>query len=138
MHRKHPGVTGAKLEFLSWVDLFGKQTFKRTVVACGICFFTQFSGINAFVYYAPTLFTKLGQGYEQSLILSGMINIGQMIGVVPAMIFMDNIGRRNLAIWGAIAMAIPHTIMAGISGKYGNDWTAHTGVGWFGVALVCE
>lgn len=136
--RHYPGARGVKLELLGWFDLFKKDTYKRTIVAAGICFFTQFSGINAFVYYAPTLFTKLGQNYNHSIILAGMINIGQMVGVVPAMIFMDNIGRRNLAIWGAIAMAIPHTIMAGISGKYENDWLAHTGVGWFGVALVCK
>lgn len=35
-----------------------------------------------FVYYAPTLFTKLGESYENSLILAGMVNIGQFIGVV--------------------------------------------------------
>lgn len=136
--RHHPGARGVKLELLGWIDLFKKATYKRTIVAAGICFFTQFSGINAFVYYAPTLFTKLGQDYNHSIILAGMINIGQIIGVAPAMVFMDNIGRRNLAIWGGIGMAIPHTIMAGISGKYENDWTAHTGVGWFGVALVCK
>lgn len=66
-----------------------------------------------------------------------MINVGQMIGVVPAMLFMDDIGRRPLAIGGAIAMGIPHTLMAAMTGKYGDDWPAHPGVGWFCVALIC-
>jgi MFS family permease len=98
----------------------------------------QFSGINAFVYYAPTLFKNLGQGYERSLILSGMINVGQLVGVVPTTLFIDQMGRRPLAIWGAIGMAIPHAIMAGLTAQYGNDWPAHPGVGWFCVALVCK
>jgi hypothetical protein len=33
-------------------------------------------------------------------------------------------------------MGIPHAIMAGIVGKYHSSWTSHTGVGWFGVALI--
>ena len=41
VEREHPGVTGAKRELFSWLDLFNKKTRKRTAVACGICFFTQ-------------------------------------------------------------------------------------------------
>lgn len=74
-----------------------------------------------------------------SLILSGMINIGQLVGVVPTMIvLMDTVGRRRLAIWGAVGMGIPHTIMAALTATYGSDWPAHPGMGWFCVALVCK
>lgn len=136
--KQHSGARGVRLELLQWLDLFRKDTLKRTIVASGICFFTQFSGINAFVYYAPTLFTSLGQTEHNSLILAGMINIGQFVGVVPAMIFMDNMGRRNLAIWGAIGMGIPHVIMAGLYGSYGNSWPDHAAAGWACVAFVCK
>ncbi|KXL46777.1 MAG: hypothetical protein FE78DRAFT_165451 [Acidomyces sp. 'richmondensis'] len=134
--RNHPGASGTKLELLRWFDLFKSDTWRRTLVASGICFFTQFSGINAFVYYAPTLFTNLGQDYNMSIILAGMINIGQFVGVAPAMIFMDNIGRRRMAIWGAIGMMIAHTIMAGVYGSFGNNWPAHPAGGWACVAFV--
>ncbi|KAF4944953.1 hypothetical protein FSARC_14542 [Fusarium sarcochroum] len=134
--REHPGASGLKLELLLWGDVLSKKTLKRTIVACGICFFTQFSGINAFVYYAPILFTNLGQEYNASLILSGMINIGQLIGVIPAMIFIDKLGRRKLAVWGALGMGVSHTIMAGIYGTYGHSWPEHTAAGWACVAFV--
>lgn len=136
--REHPTATGVKLELLGWFDLLKKKVFKRTIAACGICFFTQFSGINAFVYYAPTLFTSLGQSSHNSLILAGMINIGQFVGVAPAMIFMDDIGRRPLAIWGAIGMGASHAIMAGIYGKFGQSWSEHAAAGWACVAFVCK
>lgn len=135
---QHSGATGYKLELLQWLDLFKTKVWKRTIVACGICFFTQFSGINAFVYYAPTLFTSLGQNTHSSNILAGMINIGQLIGVVPAMIFMDNIGRRNLAIWGAVGMGIAHVIMAALYGSFGNSWPDHVSAGWACVTFVCK
>lgn len=96
------------------------------------------SGINAFVYYAPILFTNLGQEYETSLILSGMINVGQFVGVVPAMLYIDKLGRRGLAIWGAVGMCVSHAIMAGIYGAYGKSWSEHAGAGWACVAFVCK
>ena len=67
-----------------------------------------------------------------------MINIGQLVGVTPTLLFMDKLGRRRLAIWGAIGMGIPHSIMAGVIGTYGHSWPEHQGVGWFCVALICK
>lgn len=73
-----------------------------------------------------------------SLILSGIVNICQLVGSIPILLYMDQMGRRRIAIFGALAMAIPHFIMAGIVGKFSSNWEAHKGVGWFGVALICE
>jgi MFS family permease len=72
-----------------------------------------------------------------SLILSGMVNICQLVAAVPTFLYLDKMGRRKLAIFGGIAMGIPHTVMAGIVGKFNSSWATHTGVGWFGVALIC-
>jgi MFS family permease len=95
-------------------------------------------GINAFVYYAPIFFAALGQSYEMSLILSGMVNICQFVAGIPTFLFLDKMGRRKLAIFGGIAMGIPHMIMAGIVSKYNDKWEANPGMGWFGVALICK
>lgn len=73
-----------------------------------------------------------------TLILSGMINICQMVAVIPVFIYLDRLGRRSLSIWGAVAMGIPHAIMAVIVGLYSSSWATHRGLGWFGVALVCK
>ncbi|CAI7590735.1 unnamed protein product [Penicillium pancosmium] len=68
----HPGVKGWKLEVHSWLDLLKKKNWRRTAIAVGVCFFQPFSGVNAFIYYAPTLFRSLGQSDEMSLILYGV------------------------------------------------------------------
>ncbi|KAJ0426884.1 general substrate transporter [Aspergillus carlsbadensis] len=96
----------------------------------------QFSGINAFVYYAPTFFEALGQDRDTSLILSGMINIFQLVGGIPILIFLDRVGRRKLAILGGIAMAVPHLVMAALMNRYSSNWPAHREVAWFCVALI--
>lgn len=95
-------------------------------------------GINAFVYYAPIFFAALGQSYEMSLILSGMVNVCQFVAGIPTFLFLDKMGRRKLAIFGGIAMGVPHIIMAGIVSKYNDKWETNTGMGWFGVALICK
>ncbi|KAJ5580513.1 hypothetical protein N7450_006814 [Penicillium hetheringtonii] len=136
LSKEHPDATGLIMELKQWFDLFRPRYIRRTFVAMAIPFFQQFSGINAFVYYAPTFFSSLGQDYEMSLILSGMINVCQLVGSVPIILYMDKFGRRRLAIAGGIAMGIPHIIMAGLFNKFSSNWTAHDGVGWFGVALV--
>ncbi|KAL2287742.1 hypothetical protein FJTKL_05098 [Diaporthe vaccinii] len=96
----------------------------------------QLSGINAFVYYAPIFFAALGQSYEMSLILSGMVNVCQFVAGIPTFLFLDKMGRRKLAIFGGIAMGVPHIIMAGIVSKYNGKWENDPGIGWFGLALI--
>lgn len=62
--KRHPGATGFKLEILLWTDLFTRKLWRRTVVALGVGFFQQFIGINAFIYYAPTLFQSVSRGKQ--------------------------------------------------------------------------
>ncbi|CAI0646228.1 unnamed protein product [Colletotrichum noveboracense] len=69
--RDHPSTNAFTAELARWADLFRPRYLKRTTIALAIPFFQQFSevcslmhpfeGINAFVYYAPTFFTALGQ-----------------------------------------------------------------------------
>lgn len=98
----------------------------------------QFSGINAFVYYAPIFFGSLGQSNEMSLILSGIVNICQLVAGIPIIFCLDRVGRRPLAIIGGCAMAVPHLVIAGLMGKYGSDSASHEVAGWLCVALICR
>lgn len=134
--RQHPGATGIKLEVLSWFDLFRRKLWKRTAVGVGVAFFQQFSGINAFIYYAPTLFESLGQTSEMSLILSGVFNILQLVAVFVCFAVIDKIGRRPLAVWGGFGMAAAYIVIAVLSGLYERNWSAHMAGGWACVAMA--
>ncbi|KAJ5691234.1 hypothetical protein N7488_011969 [Penicillium malachiteum] len=134
--KRHPGASGIKLEILQWMDLFSRKMWRRTVVGVGVGFFQQFSGINAFIYYAPTLFTSLGQSTQQSRILSGVFDCLQFAASIICFLIIDKVGRRPLAIWGAFSSAIAYGIIAVLAGLYEDDWLNHTAAGWGCVAMA--
>ncbi|OAK95267.1 general substrate transporter [Phaeosphaeriaceae sp. SRC1lsM3a] len=125
-----------KLEVASWADCFRRGCWKRTLVGVGIMFFQQFVGINALIYYSPSLFETLGQDYEMQLLLSGIINCTQLVGVVTSLWTMDRFGRRPLLLVGAGLMFICHLIIAVLVGKFGGRWASYAVEGWVAVAFL--
>ena len=136
LEKRHPGKRGFTLEILTWLDLFNPKTWRRTAVGVGIMIAQQFSGINAFIYYAPTLFASLGLSSELSLIMSGVFNILQLVAVVICFFIIDLVGRRPLAIWGAVGGAVSWGIMAVLVGLYSKSWDTHGDAGWACVAMA--
>jgi sugar porter (SP) family MFS transporter len=134
--KTHPGVTGFRLELYSWLDLFRRRNWRRTAVGLGVLFFQQFSGVNAFIYYAPTLFENLGQSSKMAVIMSGIFNILQLVAVVVCFVIIDKVGRRPIAIFGAVGDTICYIIIAVLAGLYSDDWPSHQGAGWATVAMA--
>lgn len=134
--RRHPNASGIKLEVASWGDLFTKKMLRRLIVGCGVLFFQQFSGINAFIYYAPTLFESLGQSSEMALIMSGIFNILQLVAVMVCFLIIDKVGRRPLAIFGGCGGAVSWGVMAILVGVYSKKWDTNSDAGWGAVAMA--
>ncbi|MEU0742347.1 sugar porter family MFS transporter [Streptomyces sp. NPDC006134] len=69
------------------------------VVALGVAAFSQLTGINAIVYYAPTILSDAGFG--QSVALVTGIGIGTMLVVagITGALAVDAIGRRRTMLW---------------------------------------
>lgn len=125
-----------KLEIASWTDCFKRGCWRRTHVGVGLMFFQQFVGINALIYYSPTLFERLGQDHSMQLILSGVLNITQLVGVASSVWTMDRFGRRPLLLCGSAAMFVSHLIIAVLVGKFSDDWQHHRPEGWASVAFL--
>ncbi|KAI7330654.1 hexose carrier protein [Hortaea werneckii] len=148
--RRHPGLQpgGLKLELAQWADLFHKKRWRRTAAGAGVMFFQQFQGtskkrtdeastlVNAFIYYAPTLFRNIGQSEEMSLILSGVFNCFQLVGVIIAFALIDSWGRRPLAIYGALGNMVCYLIIAALVGTYAGNWDNNESAGWACVAFA--
>ncbi|KAE9962669.1 hypothetical protein BLS_010157 [Venturia inaequalis] len=127
-----------KLQFVAIASLFKSMPmFRRVIIATGVMFFQQWTGINAVLYYAPRIFGSLGLSSNTvSLLATGVVGIVMFIATIPAVMYVDKLGRKPVLIAGAIGMAICHVIIAGISGSFEDSWPSHTGAGWAAVVMV--
>jgi MFS family permease len=78
----------------------------------------------------------MGLDYDMQLLMSGILNVTQLVGVITTVWTMDSLGRRFLLLWGALFMTICHVIIAILVGLYSDNWPAHRTQGWVSVALL--
>ncbi|KAG7666150.1 uncharacterized protein J8A68_000308 [[Candida] subhashii] len=131
-------MSNIKIGFHQYKSMFTHfSTFKRVSVACLIMTFQQWTGANFILYYAPFIFNSLGlSGRTISLLASGVVGIAMFVATIPAVLWVDQLGRKPVLISGAIVMGSCHFIVAGILGGYGGDFTGHAGAGWAAVVFV--
>ena len=64
----------------------------------------------------------MGLDHNMQLIMSGVLNITQLVGVSTSLWTMDRIGRRPLLLAGSTIMFLSHVIIAVLVGKFSYDW----------------
>jgi hypothetical protein len=105
-------------EAIAWARLFDRKYIDRTLIGILMMFFqrkllmlflyialdlsllSEWSGINALLYYGPTLVKSIGlRGDTVTLIVSGGIGIIQFLAVLPAIIYIDRWGTFKYILW---------------------------------------
>lgn len=61
-----------------------------------IAFFNQFSGINAFLYYAPRIFEIAGLEQNAALLSSVGVGVVNLVFTLLGLVLIDKLGRRTL------------------------------------------
>lgn len=87
----------------------------RPVLFLGImlCFFSQMTGINTIIYYAPAIFQLAGFHDASSSILASLgIGVVNVIATIFAVLYLDKIGRRMLLLIGLVGMCISLTALS--------------------------
>ncbi|KAH7029856.1 general substrate transporter [Microdochium trichocladiopsis] len=127
-----------KLELLSIKSLFQtKAMFKRVVAATVTMFFQQWTGINAVLYYAPQIFQQLGlTGNTISLLATGVVGIVMFLATIPAVLWIDRVGRKPVLAIGALGMALCHFIIAVLLAKNEHQWATQPAAGWAACVMV--
>ncbi|KPI29503.1 sugar porter family MFS transporter [Streptomyces sp. NPDC048253] len=89
-------------------DLLGGSFFFRPIVwvGIGLSVFQQFVGINVAFYYSSTLWQSVGVDPTDSFFYSFTTSIINIVGTVIAMIFVDRVGRKPLALIGSVGMVV--------------------------------
>ncbi|KAI1289021.1 sugar transporter [Xylaria venustula] len=129
----YPGITSPfGLLWRRYGSLFTiRHLNRRLFIACFIQFIQQFTGINAIIYYAPQIFMKLGlSSTTVSLLATGVVGIINLLSTIPAILFIDRWGRKNVLLAGAVGMGICQLIVATIYAVYQDKWEANPAAGW--------
>ncbi len=117
----HPGkdveplfleMTSKNERTLTGENIFIKKYRFPLILAFLIAFFNQFSGINAFLYYAPRIFEEAGLGESTALLSSIGIGVINLIFTLLGVYFIDRVGRKKLMFIGSIGYIISLSLVA--------------------------
>ena len=90
-----------------WSDLMSSVVRPALIVAMGLFFLQQLSGINAVIYYAPTVFELAGFGSTATQVLATVgIGVVNVLATIVGMMLIDRIGRRALLVLGFAGTAM--------------------------------
>ena len=89
-------------------DLLDKRSLFLPVVWTGVmlAIFQQFVGINVIFYYSSTLWQAVGFNTTDSLIITVITSVTNVITTFLAILFIDRIGRKPLLLAGSFVMAL--------------------------------
>ncbi|MBT8184208.1 MAG: sugar porter family MFS transporter [Eudoraea sp.] len=92
--------------------IFMKKYRFPLMLAFLIAFFNQFSGINAFLYYAPRIFEEAGLGASTALLSSIGIGVTNLLFTMVGIFLIDRLGRKQLMYFGSVGYIISLALVA--------------------------
>jgi sugar porter (SP) family MFS transporter len=99
-----------------------KYRFPLTL-AILLAFFNQFSGINAFLYYAPRIFEAAGLGASTALLSGIGVGVVNLIFTLIGINLIDRLGRKTLMYWGSFGYIVSLSLVAlAFAGSWGGLW----------------
>ncbi|MQR99800.1 sugar porter family MFS transporter [Gluconobacter aidae] len=99
-----------------WSELAKPWVRPALMASVGIALLCQFTGINAVMYYAPTIFADAGFGQDSALLTSVAVGVGMVFATVFGGWAVDTWGRRTLLLrmlpGAVVALAVLGTAFA--------------------------
>jgi len=86
--------------------LFDGRNNLPIFLAITIGMFNQLSGINAILYYLPSIFESAGFNHMSSNVQSAVIGLANLLATLLGISLIDKLGRKTLLLVGAIGCAV--------------------------------
>jgi len=80
----------------------------------------QLMGVNAVLYYGPTIFKESGLSTGDSLFYQVLVGLVNMLTTIIALIIIDKVGRKKLVYWGVSGMIIA-LVLIGVYFAFGES-----------------
>lgn len=104
----------------SYAQFFHPPLRRRLILGISIQILQQLTGINSVMYYAPEIFKQAGLNDQgASLLATGINGFVLILATIPAILYIDKLGRRFVLMIGAILMTLSMLIMGGTMGVHG-------------------
>src|ERR671914_1138610 len=96
----------------SFVELFQGRFRLAGFFVVTLGFLVQITGINAIVYYSPTIIQEVGVTDPfQAIIVNGFIQVAGVVAVVVSFLVVDRWGRRPTLLTGVGTMVVANAIL---------------------------
>lgn len=101
--------------------LFAPGIRKAVLIGVFIAVLGQFMGVNAVLYYGPTIFENAGLSSGDSLFSQILVGVVNMLTTVLALVIIDRVGRKSLVYWGVSGMILS-LVCIGLYFLWGAAW----------------
>lgn len=89
-----------------WRSLTSPGMRRALLIGVAIAMLGQFMGVNAVLYYGPTIFEDAGLSSGDSLFSQVLVGAVNMLTTVIALVIIDRVGRKQLVYWGVSGMIL--------------------------------
>ncbi|MDR2230540.1 MAG: sugar porter family MFS transporter [Flavobacteriaceae bacterium] len=90
----------------SLASLKGSKLKKALITGILLAVFSQFTGINAIMYYAPEIFKSTGTGTDSAFIQTILVGVINVVFTLVAIKYVDSWGRKKLLLTGISGMTV--------------------------------
>ncbi|PHN94058.1 MFS transporter [Maribacter sp. 6B07] len=87
-------------------EIFSRPMRNILIIATTIAIVQQSTGINAILFYAPTVFEQLGLGTDAAFAQAIWIGLTSVVFTIFAILLIDKIGRKPMIIFGMVWIII--------------------------------
>lgn len=92
--------------------IFSPSILKAVIIGVCIAMLGQFMGVNAVLYYGPSIFEDAGLSQGDSLFYQVMVGLVNVLTTVLALAIIDKVGRKQLVYWGVSGMIVTLLLIA--------------------------
>ncbi|NMC38093.1 MAG: sugar porter family MFS transporter [Bacteroidales bacterium] len=96
-----------KANKVNWSEVFKKWLRVPLIIAVGIMFVQQFTGINTIIYYSPKIFLMSGFADAQAAVWASVsVGVVNVAFTILSLFMIDKLGRRKLYFIGLTGMVV--------------------------------
>lgn len=109
-----------------WKFLLQPGIFKAVLIGAAIAILGQFMGVNAVLYYGPTIFEEAGLSGGDALFSQVLVGIVNVVTTIIAVFIIDKVGRKKLVYYGVSGMVCSPCCSSASTSTSAKAWACPT------------